>query len=65
MAASLKATVENLEKGTARCNELMQAARHNFLFRKYFRKQKSREETDVTHAEEKSQREKADTAGSH
>jgi len=36
---NLRRTLENVEKGTASFNENMEAMRHNFLFRGYFRKQ--------------------------
>ncbi len=39
MSNQLKASVANVDSSTARFNELMKAARSNFLFRKYFRKQ--------------------------
>jgi phospholipid/cholesterol/gamma-HCH transport system substrate-binding protein len=32
-------TLKNVEQGTARFNENMEAMKHNFLFRGYFRKQ--------------------------
>lgn len=38
-AARLQNTVNNLEQGTARFNENMEALKHNFLFRGYFKKQ--------------------------
>lgn len=35
----LDQSLKNVEEGTARFNENMEAMRHNFLFRKYFKKQ--------------------------
>ncbi|MCB0675934.1 MAG: MCE family protein [Saprospiraceae bacterium] len=43
-AADLKAILENLEEGTASFNENMEAMKHNFLFRRYFKKQAKEEE---------------------
>ncbi|MBK8193766.1 MAG: hypothetical protein IPK76_11400 [Lewinellaceae bacterium] len=37
-AARLQNTLGNLEEGTARFNENMEALKHNFLFRRYFKK---------------------------
>lgn len=37
-AARLQNTLGNLEQGTARFNENMEALKHNFLFRRYFKK---------------------------
>jgi phospholipid/cholesterol/gamma-HCH transport system substrate-binding protein len=36
----LRQTIVNIEQGTSCFNEYMEALKHNFLFRKYFRKQK-------------------------
>jgi len=41
----LKQTLDNLNKGTAMFNENMEAMRHNFLFRKYFKKQEKQGES--------------------
>lgn len=35
----LNQSLENIEEGTARFNENMEAMKHNFLFRRYFKKQ--------------------------
>src|SRR5579864_5936362 len=41
---NLNATMVNLKKGTAGLNENMEAAKHNFLLRGYFKKKKKEEE---------------------
>jgi phospholipid/cholesterol/gamma-HCH transport system substrate-binding protein len=38
-AEKLKQTILNIEQGTSRFSEDMEALKHNFLFRKYFKKQ--------------------------
>ena len=35
----LKQTVANINEGSARFNENMEALKHNFLFRRYFKRQ--------------------------
>lgn len=42
-AAKLKRTLNNIEEGTAKFSENMEALQHNFFFRRYFRKKKKRE----------------------
>jgi phospholipid/cholesterol/gamma-HCH transport system substrate-binding protein len=39
LSANLAASLENIRKGTAAFNENMEAMKHNFLFRGYFKKQ--------------------------
>ena len=39
MVNKLNLTLDNVEKGTAAFNENMEAAKHNFLFKGYFKKQ--------------------------
>jgi phospholipid/cholesterol/gamma-HCH transport system substrate-binding protein len=39
VSGNIRRTLENIEKGTAAFNENMEAAKHNFLFRGYFKKQ--------------------------
>lgn len=38
MATQLRQTIDNVEKGTAAFTENMEAMRHNFLFKRYFKK---------------------------
>jgi phospholipid/cholesterol/gamma-HCH transport system substrate-binding protein len=42
MADRLRATIENAERGTAAFAEDMEALKHNFLFRRYFKKQEKK-----------------------
>ncbi len=42
-AANLQQTLGNLEVGTARFSENMEALKHNFLFRRYFKKQEKKQ----------------------
>ncbi|WP_340202042.1 MlaD family protein [Ascidiimonas sp. W6] len=44
MVNNLDKTMRNLEEGTYRFNENMEALKHNFLFRRYFRKQAKKEQ---------------------
>jgi phospholipid/cholesterol/gamma-HCH transport system substrate-binding protein len=39
VSGNIRRTLENIEKGSAAFNENMEAAKHNFLFRGYFKKQ--------------------------
>jgi phospholipid/cholesterol/gamma-HCH transport system substrate-binding protein len=39
MERKLKLSIFNVEQGTQRFNENMEALKHNFLFRGYFKKQ--------------------------
>ncbi|NND32664.1 MAG: MCE family protein [Saprospiraceae bacterium] len=51
MARTLRKTLENIEAGTAKFDEDMEALKHNFLFRRYFRKQdkiKKKEEMSLS-----------------
>ncbi|TAH42670.1 MAG: MCE family protein [Bacteroidetes bacterium] len=43
MANQLKSSMANIDSSTSRFNELMKAARSNFLFRKYFKKQEKKQ----------------------
>jgi len=53
MGNNLDATMVNLKKGSAGLNENMEAAKHNFLLRGYFRKKKKAEEKKKKEMEEK------------
>lgn len=46
-AASLRNTMENAEKASQKLDENMEALQHNFLFRRYFRKQDKRKEREA------------------
>lgn len=43
VAHNFKNTLENLDESMLKLNENMEAVQHNFLFRRYFKKQKSKE----------------------
>lgn len=45
-AARLQNTLGNLEQGTARFSENMEALKHNFLFRRYFKKQEKKRQKE-------------------
>jgi phospholipid/cholesterol/gamma-HCH transport system substrate-binding protein len=45
-AANLKATIENLQSGTKKFDEDMEALQHNFLLRGFFRKKEKREKKE-------------------
>src|SRR5450432_4223096 len=53
MGNNLNATMVNLKKGSAGLNENMEAAKHNFLLRGYFKKKKKEEDKKKKEAEEK------------
>jgi phospholipid/cholesterol/gamma-HCH transport system substrate-binding protein len=50
---NLNATLVNLKKGTAGLDENMEAAKHNFLLRGYFKKKKKEEDKKNKEAEDK------------
>lgn len=52
----LRSILNNVDEGTARFNENMEAMRHNFLFRRYFKKQEKEKEKA---AKEEAAKEKA------
>jgi phospholipid/cholesterol/gamma-HCH transport system substrate-binding protein len=60
MGDNLHATMVNLKKGSAGLNENMEAAKHNFLFRGYFKKKQKEEEKKKKEAEEKKKAGEAD-----
>jgi len=44
LGTKVDSTMSNLEKGSKSLTELMEAAKHNFLFRGYFNKQQKAED---------------------
>lgn len=46
LVANLQATIDNIRKGTEGFNQNMEALKHNFLFRGYFRKQEQAKEKE-------------------
>src|SRR5450755_3694068 len=58
MGNNLNATMVNLKKGSAGLNDNMEAAKHNFLFRGFFKKKKKEEDKKKKDLEDK----KKDTA---
>ena len=50
-ANDLRKILENLNEGTGRFNEDMEALKHNFLFRRYFKKQEKKAEKERKAAE--------------
>jgi phospholipid/cholesterol/gamma-HCH transport system substrate-binding protein len=48
-AANLKVTLQNLQSGTKKLDEDLEAVQHNFLLRGFFRKKAKREQADSTH----------------
>ena|SRR5215204_2142451 len=55
-AAKLRATVENLQAGTKKFDENMEALKHNFLFRGYFRRKEKREQEAARQSQAQAQR---------
>jgi phospholipid/cholesterol/gamma-HCH transport system substrate-binding protein len=49
-ASQIKATLQNLTAGSKKLDENLEALQHNFLFRRYFRKQKKEQENQDTTA---------------
>jgi phospholipid/cholesterol/gamma-HCH transport system substrate-binding protein len=50
LAGRLKNTVENAEQASEKLDENMEALQHNFLFRRYFRKQDKKKEKEAASA---------------
>lgn len=58
MAKDLDATMTNLKTSTKKLDENMEAAKHNFLLRGYFKKQKKAEERKKKEAEKQAKKNK-------
>jgi len=54
-ATKLRATVENLQAGTKKFEENMEALKHNFLFRGYFRRKEKREQAEAQRSQTQAQ----------
>ena len=55
-AAKLRATVDNLQAGTKKFEENMEALKHNFLFRGYFRRKEKREQAEAQRSQAQAQK---------
>ena len=62
MAANLDQTLVNLKKSTKGLNENMEAVKHNFLLKGYFKKKEKKEEKAKQEAEDKAAQDKKDAA---
>jgi phospholipid/cholesterol/gamma-HCH transport system substrate-binding protein len=57
LGTKVDSTMSNLEKGSKQLNEIMEAAKHNFLLRGYFNKQKKAEDQKDEELEKELQKE--------
>jgi phospholipid/cholesterol/gamma-HCH transport system substrate-binding protein len=57
LGTKVDSTMSNLEKGSKQLNEIMEAAKHNFLLRGYFNKQKKAEDKKDEELEKELQKE--------
>lgn len=54
-ASNLKQTIRNLESSTGRLNENLEALKHNFLFRGYFRRQEKKRKKELEQQQKQQQ----------
>ena len=59
IAENINQTIVNLKKGTKGLNENMEAAKHNFLFRAYYRNKKKRQEKEDLQKKEAEKKKKS------
>ena len=54
-ADKLRSSVENIQSGTKKFDENMEALKHNFLFRGYFRRQEKRRQQEAQRVQAQAQ----------
>jgi phospholipid/cholesterol/gamma-HCH transport system substrate-binding protein len=60
MASNISSTMKNLKKSTEGLNENMEAAKHNFLFRGYFKKKEKEKQKKAEEAQKQGEQEQKD-----
>ncbi len=58
----INASLENIQNGTDRFNQNMEAMKHNFLFRGYFKKEEKAREKEAKAKEKAEEKAKAEEA---